>query len=501
VAVGAFGSSFAFEPPRLPLTTIPTLPSLGLSAEELLLIKRLQDRAQVDRGDMELCDRYYRGEQLIDHLGIAIPQELQFLRTLVGWPRIAVDPYVERLAVDGFRLPGATDSDPDLHELMTANGLDAEAPLAFTDALSMRRAYWTVGTNPDGGAPLIRAESPLNMSVSYGLDGRTAQAGLQGYYVDDVQHAALYTPDQTVHIAQNDRKEWVVVDRDVHGFGVVPVVRMANNPRTNYRDGYSEITPELRSTVDQACRTLLILAVAGELYGAPRLAILGATASDFQDAQGNPKTAWETYVTRVLALERDENGEVPQLEQLTAYDPSTFTKVLEWHASQASGILAASPQDLGLYTQGNPTSPETVEANDARRDRRARRKQGIFGVPLVDVMKLAIRFENNGALPAKYARMAVDWADPSIETPATTSDAITKYVSAGVLPAESDVTLKRARFSAVERAQIAQDRAQSAARSDLARLADAVAGGQSSQQPGQPVTPTPREVFGGNAGR
>jgi hypothetical protein len=200
-------------------------------------------------------------------------------------------------------------------------------------------------------------------------------------------------------------------------------------------------------------------------------------------------------------LERDENGDVPQLTQLTAYDPATFTKVLEWHASQASGILAAAPQDLGLYTQGNPTSPETVEANDARRDRRARRKQGIFGVPLVDVMKLAIRFENNGNLPDKYRRMAVDWADPSIETPATTSDAITKYVAAGVLPAESDVTLKRARFSAVERAQIAQDRVQSAARSDLARIADAMTTTAQPQQQAQPVTPTPREVFGGNAGR
>lgn len=490
-------STWAFEPPRLPLSNIPTMPSLALSTDEVDLIRRLQQRAQGDRAEMELCDRYYRGEQVIRQMGIALPSELEFLRTLVGWPRIAVDPYVERLGVDGFRLPGATDSDPDLHDLWAANGMDAEQSLAFTDALAMRRSYWTVGTNPDGGAPRICAESPLNMSVLWGLDGRTATAALQGYYVGDKQHAALSAPGKTIHIAQNDRGEWVVVQRDEYDPAIgVPVVRMANWPRTNNRDGYSAITPELRSTVDSACRQLLILSVAGELYGTPRLLILGATESDFQDANGNPKTAWETYITKLLALERDEDGNVPEVKQLTAYDPGVFTKVVEMYASQAAGILAATPQDLGLYTQGNPTSAEAAAVNDARRDRRARRMQAIFGVDLVQVMQLGIRFQNGGRLPSQFERMAVDWAEVSIETPGITADAITKYVAAGVLPAESDVTLKRARFSAVERAQIAQDRSQAQGRSDLQRIADAVAGVSA-----QPAAPTPRDVFGsGNAG-
>ncbi|MBQ1164269.1 hypothetical protein KBZ21_40450, partial [Streptomyces sp. A73] len=39
--------------------------------------------------------------------------------------------------------------------------------------------------------------------------------------------------------------------------------------------------------------------------------ILGASESAFQDAEGNTKSAWETYIGRVLALERDEDGQVP----------------------------------------------------------------------------------------------------------------------------------------------------------------------------------------------
>ncbi|MBQ1164418.1 hypothetical protein KBZ21_41245, partial [Streptomyces sp. A73] len=40
-------------------------------------------------------------------------------------------------------------------------------------------------------------------------------------------------------------------------------------------------------------------------YGAPQRYILGASESAFQDAEGNTKSAWETYIGRVLALERD----------------------------------------------------------------------------------------------------------------------------------------------------------------------------------------------------
>jgi hypothetical protein len=239
----------------------------------------------------------------------------------------------------------------------------------------------------------------------------------------------------------------------------------------------------------------MILAVAGELYGTPRMLILGATEADFQAPDGTPKTAWETYITKMLALERDEDGQVPEVKQLTAYDPATFTKVIEMHASQAAGILAATPQDLGLYTQGNPTSAEAASVNEGRRDRRARRKQAIFGVPLIEVMQMAMRFMHNGKLPTEFEQMAVDWADVSIETPGITADAITKQIAAGAIPATSDVTLKRLRYSATERAQIAQDRQEQAGQDALSQIADDVA-----KMAGRGQPTAPGQVSGGDAG-
>jgi hypothetical protein len=422
---------------------------------------------------MMLTNSYYKGEQIIRNLKIAIPDEIAGqLRTLVGWSRIAVDPYTERLGADGFRLAGATDSNQDLWDMWDDNGLQAEQSLAFTDALAMGRSYWLVGS-PDepGGSPKITVESPLNMAVLWDLTGTKAKCALQGYWVDDVMHAAFMLPDSTIQIAQDDRKQWQIVDRDDHGFGVVPIARMANNPRADWRDGYSNITPELMSVVDGACRTLLGLEVAREFYSVPQKLILGAAESDFQGPDGTPKKAWDTYVNKVLALERDEDGNLPEVKQLTAYDPTVFTKLVEMYASQAAGILAAVPQDLGLYTQGNPTSAEAAAVADARRDRRARRMQVVFGVQMVKAMQFGVRYQNNGELPDEFKRMAVDWAPVAIETPGVTADAITKQIAAGAIPATSDETLKALGWSAVQRARLEQDRAVDQGQSMLEQIA------------------------------
>ena len=438
---------------------IPDLPALSLSEADAAQIRRLASRALSERSGLLPTQVSSLAQQQNTNLKIRLPAALALnLPTLVGWAAIAVDPYVEGLSVEVFREPGETDVNQDLADLWDGNGLAAEQSLAFTDTLSMSRSYWTVGSGPEkGDLPRICVESPLNITVGWDMTGRRPMSALQSYTVDSRQHAALYTPEQTIHVAVNDKWQWEITSRDKHGFGYVPVVRMANNPLTTARDGRSEITPALMSIIDSACRRLLGLEVASELYSVPQKLILGATESDFQDAAGATKSAWTTYVTSLLALERDEDGNVPEVHQFQVYDPAVFTKVIEMYASQAAGILAAVPQDLGLYTDGNPTSADSWDAMETRRNRKAIRKQAIFGTALVEVMQLAQRFVTGGPLPEQFRRMAVDWMPPSMPSLAQTADPVTKLIAAGALPARSDVTLKRAGFSAVERAQIEQD--------------------------------------------
>ena len=109
------------------------------------------------------------------------------------------------------------------------------------------------------------------------------------------------------------------------------------------------------------------------------MTLLGAAEADFQNTDGTAKSAWQAYITRFRAIERDENGELPEIHQATVYDPSVFTKVLDMRASQMGSMVAAPPQDLGLYTQGNPTSAKSGEVQEKRRNRRAKLMQKQFG--------------------------------------------------------------------------------------------------------------------------
>jgi hypothetical protein len=477
---------------QFPRWSMPALPKLSLTDAEQQIIQTLQAKAVVGRREMELSEAYYLGEQVIENLRIAVPQELEFLRTIVGWAAMAVDPYVPRLSIDCFRVPTATDADQHVMDLLEANGFAAELPLAVTDALSMGRSFWSVGTNPSGGAPLATVESPLSTTVQWDLRGLSPVAAMQEYHSNGRNHAALILPGRTIHLAVNDSGAWEIAGRNDHGFDFVPVVRMPHKPRTRNRDGSSAITPAMRSMVDMACRSLLGLEVAREIYSVPQKAVLGAAEDAFVKSDGTPKSAWDTYITKVLAMERDENGDLPELKQLEAYDPATFTKLLDWYASSMSGMVLAPPQNMGLYTQGNPASADSVIAMNAERDLNAIGMQPTFGAELVRVVQMMIRFENKGRLPAEFERLTADWNPVTLPNIAATSDAMVKQISAGAVPPTSDVTLKRLGYSAVERARLALDR------DEMARAERRAAGREAASRIAG-LTPKTPEPVNGNA--
>jgi len=463
-------SSPSFSP-----TSIPTLPLVGLDDAERALITRLAEQSITARREMELAEAYYLGEQVIQNLRIAVPKELEFLRTIVGWASLAVDPYVERHAIDCFRLVDGTDADAYLTSLWAGNGLDAELPLAITDALSMGRGWWLAGSPLEtGGVPQITVESPLNLAATWNSRGTAPEALFHEYWSDDRQHAALLVPNQTITLAMSDRDEWEIIDRDRHDFGFVPAVRMPNGARTNNRDGRSAITPALRSTIDAACRTLLGLEVAREIYSVPQMLLLGVTESAFQNSDGSPKSAFETYVTSVLALERDDEGNLPEIQQKQVYDPSTFTKLIENAASRAASIVLAPPQEIGLYTQGNPVSADAQNTSESRRNRRARSQQAAFGVKITQIMQIAARFDNGGVLPDRLRSVEADWCAVEEISIGATSDAIGKQIASGSVPATSDVTLKRLGYSAVDRRRLEQDRKRDDGRKAAQRIAESL---------------------------
>lgn len=449
--------------------SIPELPLVTLSDDELALVNMLRADMQRDRWALLLRDAYFNGEQLIRDLGISIPPQLKGLHTVIGWPRVGVESLEERLDLEAFRWADGADSS-ELAEIAEANDLFDESSLAHLDALVYGREYLAIGSGDCDGdcPPLISVESPLDMTLLWDARLRMGTAALRECAADtyiesgpEERMLVLYLPDQTVMCLPSVSGGWEVIDRDIHNLGVVPVVRMANRQRTADRVGKSEITPEVMSITDAACRRLMGMEVAAEFFGAPQRYILGASESAFQDADGTAKSAWETYIGRVLALERDEDGNVPNVGQFAAHDPTGMTRIIDLYARIMSSQFGLPPHMLG-YTTDNPASADAIRSTEAKLVKRSERRIRRFGAAWQQAMRLAL-WVRDGEPPEKTRRIETVWRNPATPTVAAQVDATVKLVQSGVLPADSDVTLEMAGFTEAQRQRIAVDRRRSAA--------------------------------------
>lgn len=457
---------------------LPTdITALGLSDDEQLILSKLAERMMKARQYLWLHDAYYEGTQVVQSLGISIPPELSRLHTALGWPRLAVDVLDERLDVQGFRYPSSTDADTDLWDIWQANNLDQESELAHLDALVFGRSYVMVGSGncgPGGPCPpLITVESPLNMAVDWDARSRTIVAALQAYEFDGDARAALYLPGVTIHMVEvEEHAPWEVYERDEHNLHFAPVVQLANRQRVANRYGASEITPEIMSVTDAACRTMLGMEVSREFFSTPQRYILGATEESFQAPDGSPKTAWETYIGRVLALERDEEGNVPEVGQFAPGDPSTLTRMLDQYARVMGSIASLPPEFLGQQNE-NPTSAEAIRMSTDRLVRKARRKQVAFEQGWEDVMRLALLIQT-GTVPDDAHRLETIWADPGI--PLDMSNALHLQQDAGFVPAESDVVLEKLGYSPNDIERLKADRKRQQAKDTAQAILEAARG-------------------------
>lgn len=450
----------SFLPPMVGANLPPASPVTGVTDDERGIIAGLSIKMSLQASLMRLLDQYYEGTQRMTDLGISIPPALANIRTVVDWPRICIDPLIDRAKIEGFRLPGSTDIDDELQAYWQSNSMDAEAPLTFLDSLVYGRGYM-IGGSPDtyGDDPIISVESPFNLAMNWDPRTRRGTAAYQSYETEGMFVAVLYGLNVDVHMSRTGTSAWQVDDRDEHNLGELCVVRFPNRSRTKDREGTSQITPAIRNTTDSAVRTLLGMEIAREFYSVPQKWAVGVSESDFQDADGNALTAWQASMNKFLALERDETGAAPEMGQFTAYDPSVYTKIVDEHATLMASYTGFPPSYFGQTTSANPASADAIRVAESGLNRTAERVNNQFSDPAESMARLTWRIAHNGAdVPAEFMRLETDWADVATATPAATADAMLKQVQMGAVVPTSSVVLKALGYNAVQRAQLAKDR-------------------------------------------
>jgi hypothetical protein len=230
----------------------------------------------------------------------------------------------------------------------------------------------------------------------------------------------------------------VVEDTVEHDLPVVPVVPLINRSRLSHRIGRSEMADVIPIT-DAACRSLSNLQGAQEMLAVPQRYVLGATADDFVDAEGNKKTTWEAYLGRFLAVADPD----AKFGQLAGADLRNFTEVINHYAKLVSSLAGLPPEYLGVSTD-NPSSADAIRMAETRLIKRAERRARSFGESWESVMRIGMLIVD-GKLPDEAHRMETIWRDPATPTFAAKADAVVKLFSATNSKGESLLPLDAAR--------------------------------------------------------
>lgn len=442
---------------------------MSLSIEERDLIEKLRNKLSGHRSKNEELERYYEGKNRLKDFRISIPPQLTTVESVVGWAGTAVQVLEERLDFEGYIAPDTLG----LNEIYRANDLDVESSFGHIDSLVYGTGFVVVGSGSnDEPNPLITIESPKRMTAIHNLRLRRETAAFSMDHDDNGNptDGTLYLPNVTIRVFFNGG-QWIELDRDEHNMGRLPVVALANNPRSSDPHGRSEITRAVRSYTDAAMRTLLGAEVAREFYSAPQRYILGADESLFQDQDGNNLNPWEVYQGRVLGVPTNEDGQMPVVGQFAANSTSPYFEQIRAYAQMLAAETAIPASYLGFQTD-NPSSADAIRQMEARLVKRAERRQKQFGRAWTEVAKLAL-LVRDGEIPAEAADIRPQWRDASTPTRAAAADEAVKLIGAGVLLADSEVTYNRIGLSDTDKQVLVSEKASSRARDLVSNLAQA----------------------------
>lgn len=399
------------------------------------MIEKARENLGRDRRQLDNDSRYYEAELTLDVSRHPLRREMPNMNASVGWSRLYLDSLVERIAIVGFRTPGASDSDDRLQEWWRANDLDQEAQISFLETFIHGRSYVSVSAPTDEDiafghpmdAPIIRIESPKNMWVE--IDQRTKHVlwavrfylDPQNQGQDTDQDYTVYLPDRTIYVKDARGGRYTTTGEDVHNLGIVPIVPSFNRERVGDRYGRSEIIPELRNLQDVATQVVQNMQMAADLMAVPQRLLFGVEKEAITQNQ-DPAAQYKAYMAGILAFE-DENAKATQFN---AAELSNYTGVTQELAKMAASYTGLPPQYLSFSSQ-TPASAEAIRSAESRLVKKAELKGAMFGNVWERVMKVA-SVVMTGAVDETLRQIEAILTDPSTPTYAAKADAAIKLV-------------------------------------------------------------------------
>ena len=432
-----------------------------LQDDEKKILQQLRSQLRKHQKSNKVKNDYYEAKQVVNHLDIAVPRNLTDIGTAVGWAGTTVDAIDERVqwlgwATDDGNLNG-------LDEIFEDNNLAVESNFQQIDSLTTGMSFVSVGNHqwdilgnelPEGDTSrqIVTVESSSTATVLWDYRKRRAIAGLSQTTDDqgNIVMETLYLEMANIVMMRDPVTGTMdVVDRNQHDIGRCFMTRYPNRARPFQLDGRSEISRAVRYYTDAAVRTMLGMEVNREFYTAPQRFVLNAKPEDFGVTSDMSN---EERFRRGLAVAmgminvippREDNteGDPPSVVEMKPAPPTPYIEQIKAYSIQMSAETGLPATLFGFVTD-NPTSGDAILKSDFRLARRSSRRIGTWAASNKEVGLLCLLARDgvDGVDIDFVKRLRCRYMNPVMPTPAATADAIQKYIAAGVLVPDSNVT-------------------------------------------------------------
>ncbi|WP_240541900.1 phage portal protein [Bifidobacterium simiarum] len=465
---------------------IPSLESITVEnlsdeyrADWLLMIR--QWSAKLSRN--LLRSTYYNGRNRLKNLDIAVPDSMANITEVVGWPQKAVDVLANRVRFDGFVTAGDETDPLGLAPILEANDFNVTLPQAIRSGLTHCCSFLTIrSAEPDDviDSPVVVGfRSALYATGIWSAARRGLRAALSVTDIDWRQYAdtqtvmpsemILYEPGSTIRIRRRANGRYLA-DKPVETNlpDHVPVYVLPYHQDLDRPFGRSRISREVMSLTDTAVRTMLRMEVSAEFYSAPQRYLLGAEPP--VGADGRALTGWQAAMSKMLVVNRDENGQLPSIGQFEQMTMAPHTDMLRALAGRLSGATGVPMAQLGVLTDSGPSSGEAIAAAETELVIEARNTCDAFGSQLrraaIDMAKLA----GKGVGEETARGLKVNWRNPERPSQAAMADAVLKQVQAIPWLANSRVILEQLGYTDTDITRLLSDKNKQNAAAVLDRL-------------------------------
>lgn len=410
--------------------------------------------------------RYYDEEFAPAEIGVRnVPEGVGAL-VPSGWPRKAVTAVAERSRFDGFVFEDGR-GDPDLDAVVRDNALVDAYRRHAPGQLVHGCMFATVGRY--AGRPIVRFHTAED---SAGLWDEAAGRLGAGLVVADRRRtewsrtkpvpvqANLHLPGRTVVLRRTGQVSWTAESLP-HPLDRPMMEAFSFRSDGSKPFGSSRITRAVMAIADEATRLFRYLSVAAAFYSVPMRYFLGLTEDQFDEMKSD-KFKW--LMNSVYLAERERDGSVPQVGQLSASSPQPLVEQFRIYASMFSAETGVPLNSLGITTE-NPSSAQAIAS--AREDIciAAQDLNVSNGDSLRNVALMAMAVQGDcpiDALDDRRRSVVAHFCDPSMPSVVSQADAAVKLASACPGFADTDVFWEMCGFCKADIARILTQKSESA---------------------------------------